>query len=114
MIGHLSDAERVVSYRLLRIARGDKTPLPGFDEDAIAAASNADRRELADLVGELSVVRQSTLALVKSLDETVPVAAWHGQQLVAHRAWHRVHHRRPFRASRERPAGALWHHVVMT
>ena len=70
VIGHLCDAERVVSYRLLRIARGDKTPLPGFDEAAIAAASNADRRELADLVAELSVVRQSTLALVKSLDET--------------------------------------------
>ncbi len=69
VIGHLSDAERVVSYRLMRIARGDKTPLPGFDEEAIAAASNADRRDLADLVGELSAVRKSTIALVRSLDE---------------------------------------------
>ena len=47
VIGHLTDAERVVSYRLLRIARGDQTPLPGFDENAFVAASNADRRELA-------------------------------------------------------------------
>jgi hypothetical protein len=69
MAGHLSDAERVLSYRLMRIARGDKTPLPGFDETAIAAASNAGRRELHDLVNELSAVRKSTLALVKSLDD---------------------------------------------
>ena len=70
VVGHLSDAERVVSYRLLRIARGDKTPLPGFDEAAIAAASNADRRELADLVDELSAVRKSTIALVRSLEDS--------------------------------------------
>ena len=69
VMGHLSDAERVVSYRLMRIARGDKTPLPGFDEAAIAAASNADRRELADLVDELSAVRKSTIALVRSLED---------------------------------------------
>ena len=69
VIGHVSDAERVMAYRLLRIARGDTTPLPGFDENVVAAGSNADRRELSDLVGELSVVRASTLALVRSLDD---------------------------------------------
>jgi len=70
VVGHLCDSERVVSYRLMRIARGDKTPLPGFDETAIAAGSNAARRPLADLVEELAAVRKSTIALVKSLDET--------------------------------------------
>jgi hypothetical protein len=68
IIGHLADAERVLSYRLLRIARGDATPLPGFDEQTFAAASNADRRELSDLTGELAAVRVSTLALVRSLE----------------------------------------------
>jgi hypothetical protein len=69
IIGHVTDAERVLAYRLLRIARGDSTPLPGFDEKVIAAGSNADRRELADLVNELAAVRVSTLTLVRSLDE---------------------------------------------
>jgi len=56
-------------YRLLRIARGDTTPLPGFDESAFAAVSNADRRELSDLATELAAVRASTISLVRSLDE---------------------------------------------
>jgi uncharacterized damage-inducible protein DinB len=70
IIGHLSDAERVFTYRLLCIARGDQTPLPGFDEEAYGAQTNADRRTLGDLVEELAVVRMSTLALVRSLDES--------------------------------------------
>lgn len=69
VIGHLSDTERILSYRLLRIARGDQTPLSRFDENAYAAASNADRREVANLAQELAAVRASTIALVGSLDE---------------------------------------------
>ena len=67
--GHLTDGERVLSYRLLRIARGDQTPLPGYDENAFAEHSNADRREQNDLAAELASVRASTLALVRSLDD---------------------------------------------
>src|SRR4029079_15132045 len=66
---HLTDGERVLSYRLLRIARGDHTPLPGYDENAFAEHSNADRREQNDLAAELASVRASTLALVRSLDD---------------------------------------------
>jgi hypothetical protein len=71
IIGHLSDAERVFAYRLLCIARGDTTPLPGYNEQTYAASSNADRRTLNDLVDELASVRAATLTLVRSLDEGV-------------------------------------------
>jgi hypothetical protein len=67
VIGHVADGERVLSYRLLRIARGDATALPGYDENAFAANSNADDRGLNDLVDELAAVRAATLALVRSL-----------------------------------------------
>ena len=70
VIGHLSDAERVVSYRLLCIARGDQTPLPRFDENAYGAASNADNRALGDLVDELAAVRAATLALVRAVPQS--------------------------------------------
>lgn len=64
---HLADAERIFAYRALRIARGDQTPLPGFDENAYAPASGADERTLADLVAELGAVRRATIALFRGL-----------------------------------------------
>lgn len=67
VIGHLFDAERVYSYRLLRIGRGDSTPLPGFDENAYASAGRFDTRSLAGLRAEFRAVRLSTIALVESL-----------------------------------------------
>src|SRR5688572_16910778 len=33
VVGHLIDAERVFLYRATCIARGDRTPLPSFDEN---------------------------------------------------------------------------------
>src|SRR5258708_3370087 len=49
MLGHLIDTERVFTYRALRIARGDTTPLPGFDQQIFAAAAESDSRTMADL-----------------------------------------------------------------
>jgi hypothetical protein len=69
LIGHVADAERVFSYRLTRIARGDSTPLAGFDENAWAKAAPHAHRRIADVVDELLAVRRSTLALIHSLDD---------------------------------------------
>jgi len=66
---HVADVERVFVYRLLRIARADKTPLPGFDHDAWVPETRAAGRSLADILTELETVRAATLALVRSLDE---------------------------------------------
>ena len=66
IVGHVADAERVFSYRALRIGRNDQTPLPSFDENAWMPYGNFDGRPLVDLLGELRAVRQSTLALYRS------------------------------------------------
>ena len=66
IIGHLCDGERVFSYRALRFARGDQTPLPGFDQDPYVANGNASQRSLADLLGEFSALRQANLHLFRS------------------------------------------------
>jgi hypothetical protein len=67
VIGHVADAERVFSYRALRIARGDTTPLAGFDENAWIPFGEFDRRTLADLAAELRAVRTATLGLFGGL-----------------------------------------------
>lgn len=72
VLGHLIDAERIFSYRALRVARGDQTPLPGFEENDYARIAGSDARTIADLAGEVASVRESTARLFESL----PDDAW--------------------------------------
>jgi hypothetical protein len=72
ILGHLSDVERIFAYRLLRISRGDQTPLPGFDENAYVPAGRFDTRSLQSLMDEFRSVRHSTLAMVRGL----PAEGW--------------------------------------
>jgi len=67
VIEHVCDAERVFAYRALRIARGDTTPLPGFEQDDYVKTAQAGRRTMDDLLDELWSVRAATLSLAKHL-----------------------------------------------
>jgi uncharacterized damage-inducible protein DinB len=71
IIGHLLDTERVMSYRALRFARFDKTPLPGFEENDWAKASNAAQRNFLELLNEFDAVRDATICLFKSFDDKI-------------------------------------------
>jgi len=66
---HTVDTERVFSYRLLRAARGDRTPLPGYEQDEWVPLCGAASRTLADVITEFGAVRASTLALLTPLDQ---------------------------------------------
>jgi uncharacterized damage-inducible protein DinB len=68
MLGHVIDTERIMSYRALRIARDDKKPLAGFEQDDYVRAAQSGRRTLADLLEEFNAVRQATLLLFRSLE----------------------------------------------
>ena len=69
VVGHINDAERVFTYRLLRVARGDQTPLPGFEQDDWVPTSRANERTLASLLLEFAAIRASTMTLIDSLPE---------------------------------------------
>lgn len=69
IIGHLCDAERVFSYRAMRFARGDKTPLPGFDENEYMRHSPFSHVPLPDLLSELTSLRRATIHFFKNLDD---------------------------------------------
>lgn len=68
VIGHVADTERVFAYRALRFARGDTTPLPGFEQNQYVAVAGFDRRALADLAEEFTDVRKATVKLLAGLD----------------------------------------------
>lgn len=96
---HLIDAERMFTYRVLLAARNDSTNTHDFDEKYIAANSNANKRNLGDIIEELTIVRQSTLHLFKSFDRDIllrrglngkqemPVTAF-GYCIIGHQIWH--------------------------
>jgi uncharacterized damage-inducible protein DinB len=65
---HISDDKRIYAYRALRFGRGDKTDLPGFDQDAYAIHSNANERDIKDILHELASVRQATISLFEAFD----------------------------------------------
>jgi hypothetical protein len=72
VLGHVCDTERIMSYRALRFARGDETPLEGFDENLYAPAAGAGARTMTDLTDEFGDIRRATLALFRGL----PPEAW--------------------------------------
>lgn len=72
VFAHVLDTERILSYRLLCIARGEEAPLPGFDQDGYVAAGELAHRSLASLVEEFQVQRAATHTLIANL----PASAW--------------------------------------
>lgn len=104
MLGHVIDAERIFTYRALRIARGDATPLPGFEENAYVTMAGSDARTLAGLATEFEAVRLASVLLFESL----PGDAWsrrgsvNGSDVTVRAlafiaAGHAMHHRRILR-----------------
>jgi hypothetical protein len=72
VIGHVLDTEQVFAYRLLRISRGDRTPLPGYDENAYVPEGRFNVRRLANLISGFSLQRACTLAMMNG----IPSSAW--------------------------------------
>lgn len=66
---HLLDSERVYVYRAMRIARNDKTELPGFDENAYAITASASVRSITGILDEFALLRKATIAFVDTLDD---------------------------------------------
>lgn len=66
VLGHIGDVERVMAYRSMCIARGEKKPLPGFDHDDYVAIADFKSRSLASISEELFHLRNSNIALFKS------------------------------------------------
>lgn len=69
LLSHIIDGERIFGYRMLRISRGDETPIEGFEQDDYIANSNANNRTFADLLEEFELNRKANVLLLNSMDE---------------------------------------------
>jgi hypothetical protein len=67
VIGHITDVERIMSYRLLRISRGDQTPLAGYDDEQYVKEALFHTRTLSSLLEDYKAVRNSTISLLNGL-----------------------------------------------
>lgn len=65
---HVIDTERIFAYRALRIARQDKTPLVGYEQNDYAITAKATSRTLISLLEEYKAVRQSSITLYNSFN----------------------------------------------
>jgi DinB family protein len=77
-LGHLGDMERVLAYRALHIARGNRAPIPGVEQDEYVSNSYAAQRTVDDLRTELRALRTSTVCLFASL----PSGTWLWQGVI--------------------------------
>jgi uncharacterized damage-inducible protein DinB len=69
LLSHVIDGERIFSYRILRVSRGDKTPIEGFEQDEYIENSNANNRSFADLLDEFELQRRSNLLMVNNISD---------------------------------------------
>ena len=66
---HLIDSEQIFAYRALRISRGDKTPLAGFDQDDYIRDNNFDHITPWDILEEFTSQRRATLSMIKKFTD---------------------------------------------
>ena len=69
VLGHISDTERILSFRALWFARRTSTPLPGFEPDDFIKYANFNRRTLRDLLEEWIHIRKANNLLFANLGE---------------------------------------------
>ena len=67
VVSHLIDGERVFSYRLLRVSRKDKTPIPGFEQDDYVREANADEVPLTNLLDEFTFLRRANTLAIQNM-----------------------------------------------
>jgi exoribonuclease II len=69
LLSHIIDGERMFAYRMLRISRGDETPIEGFDQDPYIAHSHANDRSFGELVDEFELCRRANMLMMRNMTD---------------------------------------------
>ena len=70
IVGHITDHERIMTYRALRFSRKDTTQLPGYDQNLFVDNSRFNELSLQQLITDFKNVRAATNSFLGSLSET--------------------------------------------
>jgi DinB superfamily len=67
IVGHITDHERIMTYRALRFSRKDKTSLPGYEQDLLVNNSRFDELSFRELTDDFANVRTATNSFIHLL-----------------------------------------------
>ncbi len=67
VLGHIIDTDRIMCFRALCFARGEKSELPGFDQDAYVSNAHFNNIPLPKLLEDFEMSRYSLSSLLQSL-----------------------------------------------
>ena len=101
VLGHIIDTERIMSYRLMRVARGDQTPLAGFNETDYVQAAQTNSLSIGAILKDFKATRNASITLIQN----IPQEAWtnkgnaNGMEITTRAlayiiAGHEMHHRK--------------------
>jgi uncharacterized damage-inducible protein DinB len=101
VLGHIIDTERIMTYRLLRVSRGDQTPLAGFNETDYVEAAKTHNLSMEAILEDFKATRNAAITLIKN----TPEEAWvnkgnaNGMEITTRAiayiiAGHEMHHRK--------------------
>jgi uncharacterized damage-inducible protein DinB len=101
VLGHIIDTERIMSYRLMRVARGDQTPLAGFNETDYVQAAQTNSLSMEAILEDFKATRNASITLIQN----TPAEAWtnkgnaNGMEITTRAiayiiAGHEMHHRK--------------------
>ncbi|WP_373523958.1 DinB family protein [Aquiflexum sp.] len=67
VLGHITDTDRIMCFRALCFARGEKAALSGFDQDKYVASAHFNNMPLVRLLEDFEMSRYAITSLLNSL-----------------------------------------------
>jgi uncharacterized damage-inducible protein DinB len=99
IVGHITDHERIMTYRALRFSRKDTTHLPGYDQNLFVDNSRFVELSLQQLITDFKYVRNATNSFIETLSElqlTLKGFAWKYEltvdEFLKATVGHEIHH----------------------
>lgn len=69
VLGHITDHERIMTYRAFRFSRKDQTILSGYDPDVMVNNSRSTELPLSFMISDFENVRAATNSFIDSLSD---------------------------------------------